>query len=278
MKQKGCVVAVSFSPDGKYLASGSTDHTVVIWDVKNEEKVHEIPHGGWVKSVSFSPTGELLATASNNKTIVWRLADMHVLVEFDCNNEVKVVSFCPTGKDLVEAETTRVNIWDLSYFLKIPIREIRYTRFPYTISVSQDCRFLAVAGSTYYAVIWNLGSNGLNMQYISLKSDFEVSRVLFSYDNMYLAVGGTRRFRVYKWRTKELVVNKIVTLYTDGVLWFKRFPAWYEWVCFYQQEINMPFANFRDKDISVVVLSHRGFMAIGHRDGTIEIIREGKGI
>lgn len=31
---KGAVLDIDFTPDGKYLISGSTDNTAILWDVK----------------------------------------------------------------------------------------------------------------------------------------------------------------------------------------------------------------------------------------------------
>lgn len=62
--------AVSFSPKGDTLASGTAEGSVVLWDV--EERRHWTAlkgHSGWVLSVTFSPNGAVLASASLDGTI-----------------------------------------------------------------------------------------------------------------------------------------------------------------------------------------------------------------
>jgi WD40 repeat protein len=55
----GDVLSVSFSPDGKRLASGSDDKTVRLWDVQTGKEITVfIGHSGTVRSVSFSPDGK----------------------------------------------------------------------------------------------------------------------------------------------------------------------------------------------------------------------------
>ena len=65
------VNSVSWSPDGRYLASGSADNTVIIWDANNGECIRTLKgHLSSVMSVSWSPDGRYLASGSVDKSIV----------------------------------------------------------------------------------------------------------------------------------------------------------------------------------------------------------------
>ncbi|KAL5614491.1 uncharacterized protein BROUX77_000328 [Berkeleyomyces rouxiae] len=74
---KGEVTAVCFSPDGKLVASGSTDHTVRLWDRSNGNCIRELKgHEHWVNSVSFFPSGSLVASISDDQRFrLWRSND-----------------------------------------------------------------------------------------------------------------------------------------------------------------------------------------------------------
>jgi WD40 repeat protein len=73
------VNSVSFSPDGKTLATASDDNTVKLWSVGGKQLSTLKGHTNWVTSASFSPDGKTLASASADGTIIlWNLADLQL--------------------------------------------------------------------------------------------------------------------------------------------------------------------------------------------------------
>jgi WD40 repeat protein len=73
---KKSVNALSFSPDGQHLASGSADHTAIIWYfdktytfVTRAILEGKNGHESWINNLGFSPDSRYLATASSDHTI-----------------------------------------------------------------------------------------------------------------------------------------------------------------------------------------------------------------
>jgi ribosome assembly protein 4 len=65
------VLNVSFSPNGRMLASASGDTTVRMWDLNTECPDATLEgHKGWVLYVAFSPDGKILASAGMDKNVL----------------------------------------------------------------------------------------------------------------------------------------------------------------------------------------------------------------
>ncbi len=69
----GTVEAVAWSPDGKRIASGSSDTTAQVWDATTgKTSLTYSGHGDRVTSVAWSPDGKRIASASGDQTVqIW---------------------------------------------------------------------------------------------------------------------------------------------------------------------------------------------------------------
>jgi len=69
----GSIYHVCFTPDGRNLATGDAEGTVVLWDAKSGKEVRRLKaHTNAVTGVCFSPDGKRLATTSTDGTLnVW---------------------------------------------------------------------------------------------------------------------------------------------------------------------------------------------------------------
>jgi hypothetical protein len=108
---------MAFSPDDKYLASGSVDGTVSVWNVQSGQEVTTLQgHTGWVTGVAFSPDGRRLVSAGEDRMVkVWDVQSGHAVLTMHGHAEwVSSVAFSPDGKHLASASSDQtVRVWDV---------------------------------------------------------------------------------------------------------------------------------------------------------------------
>eukprot|EP01102_Stenamoeba_stenopodia_P008658 TRINITY_DN2516_c0_g1_i2.p1 TRINITY_DN2516_c0_g1~~TRINITY_DN2516_c0_g1_i2.p1 ORF type:complete len:402 (+),score=72.61 TRINITY_DN2516_c0_g1_i2:329-1534(+) len=66
---------------GAYIASGSRDKTIKIWDVGTGQSIMTLTgHDNWVRGVRFHPNGKYLLSVSDDKTIrIWDLKQQRIV-------------------------------------------------------------------------------------------------------------------------------------------------------------------------------------------------------
>jgi WD40 repeat protein len=123
------VTGLSFSPDGKTLASGHSDQTIRLWEASSGKcrgwvvKHPDETENGRPSPVSgkapfaFSPDGKTLASGGFDNTVrLWDLATAKELRCFTGHQAcIRAVRFSPDGKTLATASgDSTILVWDLA--------------------------------------------------------------------------------------------------------------------------------------------------------------------
>eukprot|EP00759_Apiculatamorpha_spiralis_P027557 PhF_6_TR30374/c0_g2_i4/m.44502 len=84
------VTSVAFSPDNKYIVSGSEDGSVSVWDASSGEEVRVMyGHLDGVSSVAFSPDNKYIVSGSQDSTVrMWDATSEEDLKRFEGQGEI----------------------------------------------------------------------------------------------------------------------------------------------------------------------------------------------
>ncbi len=180
--------AVTFSPDGRRLASASDDRTIQVWDVASGQSVATLQgHSDEVWSVAFSPDGRRLASASKDRTIrVWDVVRGQSVATLKGHSDaVGSVAFSPDGRRLASASEDRtIRVWDVASGLSMATLK-GHSRAVVSVAFSPDGRRLASASWDRTIRVWDV-SSGHSVATLQGHSD-SVWSVAFSPDGRRLA-------------------------------------------------------------------------------------------
>jgi WD40 repeat protein/tRNA A-37 threonylcarbamoyl transferase component Bud32 len=109
------VHTVSWSPNGKYIVSGSRDKTAQVWNASTGEKVFTYKnHSSYVYGVTWSPDGKRVASSSFRNVHIWDATSGNNFLQYRNHTLwVYAVAWEPSGLMLASCGADgEVHIWD----------------------------------------------------------------------------------------------------------------------------------------------------------------------
>ncbi|BBO91218.1 WD40 repeat domain-containing protein [Desulfosarcina ovata] len=182
------LTAVSFSPAGDTLASGSDDTTITIWSTASGKRLKVLNgHQGTIFSLVFSSDGKILASSSDDRTIrLWDTATGRQLKVIE-GNQCGIFSVAISSDDKMLAGAlwdNTIRLWNLVTGRQLKVLE-GHTGGVFSVAFSGDDKMLASGSWDKTVRIWDVAS-GRQSKVLS-GHDNGVYSVAFSPDGKTLA-------------------------------------------------------------------------------------------
>ncbi len=99
------VKALTFSPNGKILASSGEGHEIILWSTETGDRlITVVDDRSSIDNLAFSPDGNMLASADHSTVYLWDLTDLTIaklVKKITTLSNEPVLLFSPDGKTLV---------------------------------------------------------------------------------------------------------------------------------------------------------------------------------
>lgn len=151
------IKSVVWSPNGQFIASGSNDGTVKLWDVKTGRMERSIPQDGRITAVAWSLDSRRLASASTNGTAdVYDAATGKLLIKLLGHmGSVNAIAWSMDGQLIATGSSDyKVIVWD-SKTGKESLRFGLHKSIVNCVAWSPDRQSIASGDNEGYLIIWD---------------------------------------------------------------------------------------------------------------------------
>ena len=159
MAHPDSIPAVAFSPDNKFIATGSDDRSIKLWDVSTKKATRIFTgHIRSVRRLAFTPDGTKLVSIGFDRTaIVWNVETGEIIHKLQGHTARGwTVAVSPDGKWIATggADST-ILIWNTETG-KQAGRLTDHTRTVCAVAFSRDGRYLASSSADQTTIVWQV--------------------------------------------------------------------------------------------------------------------------
>jgi len=158
-KHSNMINAVAVTPDGSKVISGSSDNTVKIWDLANDQQLHSSSgHSSRIEVVTITPDGSRVVSGSDDGTIkVWDLTNRQEL--YTLSEHSGQIMFTPDSSQMVSSlkNDGTIKVWDLASGRELHTLS-RHFGYIETIIITPNGSWVVSGSYDNTLKVWNLAS------------------------------------------------------------------------------------------------------------------------
>jgi WD40 repeat protein len=200
------VYSISFSPDGKVLASASHDQTIKLWHLSSRKEFRTLSGDLFVFDVAFSHDGNLLASGNGDHTVkLWEVHSCTELRTLEAHSgNVAAVVFVPNTQMLISGSWDyTIKIWNTKTGNRI--RTLNgHTSLVNCLAISSNGHALASGSHDKSIKLWSLKTG---QEMLSLNGhESSVNTIAFSPNGELLAsASDDRTIKMWNLKTGQII-------------------------------------------------------------------------
>ncbi|KAI0673289.1 WD40-repeat-containing domain protein [Trametes maxima] len=161
----GAVTSFAYSHDSKWLATGSEDTTIVLWNSSDQTIARKWEaHADVVRVLAFSPDNKRLASGGADNVIhIWAVETGEQLATLDGHEgAVQAMAWSSDGKHIASGSgDATVRLWDGVTYAPLSVLEDHEALITY-VTFSRDDRWLASCSMDHCCRIWDVAAGTLH--------------------------------------------------------------------------------------------------------------------
>jgi WD40 repeat protein len=159
------LISLAASPDGKFVAGGTADGQILIWDSEDGTQIaryHQLPTGEPLQRVlalSYSPDSSALMFGTLDGVLaLWEIATNQAAILEKADRGIWNVDFSPNGQFAVSGDAVgALTLWDVQE--GGALRRFREHRAAIMqVAFSPDGQHVATASRDHTALLWDMPS------------------------------------------------------------------------------------------------------------------------
>eukprot|EP00049_Salpingoeca_infusionum_P005348 m.91203 g.91203 ORF g.91203 m.91203 type:complete len:576 (-) comp12941_c0_seq1:2727-4454(-) len=218
------VTSVAFSPDGQLAVSGSSDTSLKLWSLRQQECVANLNgHTNHVIAVAFSPDGQHVVSGSGDASLkLWSVQQQECVATLNGHTDlVRSVAFSPNGQYIVSSSYDKtLRLWNIQKQECVATLN-GHTDYVNAVVFSPDGEHVLSGSGDKTLMLWNIHKQAC---VATLEGHTSVVKsIAFSPDGQ-LVVSGSNDKSLMLWSVQQQSCVTTLNGHTDCVNWVAFLP------------------------------------------------------